>query len=427
MFSEKVVLYSLMRSQKYFDELIELGLNENYFIGINRNIFLAICEARERYNDDQITAIMLPKNKGFTLSQILEIDDIADKIITITAEYKYHFNNLQEEYYKRMVKMLVNSIKEWNQASLIELTDKILSLTEGHTETEEINNIVDSLKQEIEMRHSKNYHNKYRTGIRAYDKLGHFEPGSLLIIAGKSGHGKSTVAMNLTNRWLDNGLRIVYISYEMTRLAVLGKLSIARTGVEWDKVFKSKDIEITDEEYKHVLNGIEWFRDKPIAIIEGADTPAKIEYYVRKYKADIFIIDTINFLTSDTAQFWIKLGNLASAYKRIAVKYNALGIMLAQGSSFTGRPTRKELLAESKKMKDSADYIDFIYREQEENPVAYTPQLENVIEIYRVKGRFTGTGYCYLYFAGKISKVRDLTDWEYNIVKEVLHGKRKKS
>ena len=85
MFSEKVVLYSLMRSQKYFDELIELGLNENYFIGINRNIFLAICEARERYNDDQITAIMLPKNKGFTLSQILEIDDIADKIITITA------------------------------------------------------------------------------------------------------------------------------------------------------------------------------------------------------------------------------------------------------------------------------------------------------------------------------------------------------
>ena len=421
---ERVILHCLMRGRKYFDELIKRGLNEKYFTGINREIFLAICDARDKYNDNEITALMLPKGKRFTLQDLINIDDVGQEITTVAAVYLPQFEELQKQYFKREVKRLINRLEDYSKESIIELTDKLLALTEQTKETEEINEVVDELIHEIERRHSSEYKNKYRTGIRRYDRLGHFEPGSLLIIAGKSGHGKSSFAINLANRWLDNNLRVVYISYEMTRLAVLGKLSIARTGVEWDKVFKSRDIEITDEEYKHIMDGIQWYRNKSIAIIEGADTPSKVEYYVRKYKADVFIIDTVNFLTSDTAQFWIKLGNLASAYKRIAIKYNALGVMLAQGSSFTGRPTRKELLAESKKMKDSADYIDFVYREQEENPVAFTPQLENVMEIYRVKGRFTGTGYCYLYFAGKISRVRDLEDWEHDVVKEVLHGKR---
>jgi len=420
---EKIVLASLMESKDIFDNLISKGLSEKYFLGINRKIFLAICEAREQYQDDQITVVMLRKWKDIPLSELVKVSDSISEVPSIKGEYIHYFDILQEEYYEREVKEYIKETKKWTEESLTELNEKILSLTENRQETTEINQVIDGLINEIEIRHKGGFVNKYRTKLRRYDKLGHFEEGSLVIIAGKSGHGKSTFAINLANRWLENGLRVVYITYEMTRMAVLGKLSIARTEVEWDKVFKTKDIEITDEEYKYIIDGIKWYKDKPIIIMEGADTPAKVEYYVRKYKADVFVIDTVNFLTSESSQFWIKLGNLASAYKRIAVKYNTLGVMLAQGSSFTGRPTRKELLAESKKMKDSADYIDFVYREQEENPTSFTPQLENIIEIYRVKGRFTGTGYCYLYFSGKISKVKDLSDWEYEVVKEVLHGK----
>ena len=421
---ERVVLASLMQSQEMFDSLIERGLGKDYFDGVYQKIYIAICEARERYSDDQITDIMLYKKKEIPISKILEVSSVVEEIPSLKGSYLQYFEALEERYLEKQIKKLVGKLEKWDKPSILKLTDDILQLTEGSQPKSDINETVDELIAEINRRHSKDFVNKYRTNLYNYDRLGHFEEGSLLIIAGKSGHGKSTFAINLTNRWLESGLRVVYITYEMTRLAVLGKLSIARSGIEWNKVFKSRDIEITDEEYKHVIEGVKWYQDKPLLIIEGADKPSTIEYYVRKHKADVFIIDTVNFLTSDNAQFWIRLGNLASSYKRIAVKYNTLGVMLAQGSSFTGRPTRKELLAESKKMKDSADYIDFVYREQEENPTSYTPQLENVLEIYRVKGRFTGTGYCYLHFSGAISRIKDLTDWEYEVVREVLHGKR---
>ena len=424
MTSERAVLFALMWGRRYFDELIKRGLNENYFTGVNREIFLGVCEARDNYSDDRITILMFPKKREYTISQLMQVEKIEEEITTVESIYLPSFKELQETYFEREVKKRISQIKSWDGDSIIELADKLLALTEGHKEEKNIDELVTELTREIERRHSGSYQNKYRTGLKRYDKLGHFEPGSLVIIAGKSGHGKSSLAINLANRWLDNGLRILYITYEMTRAAVLGKLTIARTGVEWNKVFKSKDIEITDEEYKYVMEGVKWYRGKPILIVEEADTPAKIEYYIRKFKADVFVIDTINFLTSESAQFWIKLGNLASAYKRLAVKYNILGVMLAQGSNFTGRPTRKELLAESKKMKDSADYIDFVYREKEEAPTNCTPQLENALEIYRVKGRFTGTGYSFLYFSGKNSQVRDLEDFENQVVTEVLHGKR---
>jgi len=67
---------------------------------------------------------------------------------------------------------------------------------------------------EIEKRHADGYENPYRLGLHSYDKLGHFERGSLVVLGGESGHGKSMLSLNMAHKWLKKGLRVVYFSFE---------------------------------------------------------------------------------------------------------------------------------------------------------------------------------------------------------------------
>jgi hypothetical protein len=78
--------------------------------------------------------------------------------------------------------------------------------------------------------------------------------------------------------------------------------------------------------------------------------------------------------------------------KRLAEETNSLGIVVAQLRDVNGRPTDKNLVKESRQIRDASDYMDFIYREFEQRPHSQWEQLRSVFEIYRVKGRYTGQG-----------------------------------
>jgi replicative DNA helicase len=217
-------------------------------------------------------------------------------------------------------------------------------------------------------------------------------------IGGGSGHGKSTFALNLTNVWLESGLSVIYFSNEMTDIVFLSKMLCIKYGIQWQKLMKSRGEGINGLDLELVFKQLDEFKSQNLRIFTRPYNLQEMSLIIKTYKPNVFILDTINALISIKNEYRtdIALGDMAREMKRIAEENASLGIVIAQLRDITGRPTDKNMVKESRQIRDASDYMDFIYREYEHKPHSQDEILKDVFEIYRTKGRFTGQGEAYL-------------------------------
>lgn len=405
--NEHLVLGCLIMSKLAYEHMLERGLSVDMFSLEAQDIVQQILDYRLD-NDTNLVPITALKSKTLSKSELSDLVDFKEhESCTLYGSY---YSSFQSTFLETQAKAAIVDT-EFTKDGLIQLSDSLLHITEDH-EQQDLETLAQATIDEIRARNDRDYVNPFKTGLYDYDRLGHLEPGDLLILAGKSGHGKSRFALNLTNRWLERGLSIGYISYEMTSRACLLGAALIREDLSWDKALAQKGECFQSDEIAAVEMSIYYLKDKPLIINEFAETLPQVELLVKRHKLDIFIIDTINELISDSAQFWVKLNKLASGYKRIAKKYSSVCVMLAQLDNTPGRPTKKELLAEAKNMKNPADKMDFLYRAEEEDPYKCPPELRGIMELYRVKGRFTGSGKTNLSFHKHSGKIVELSEIE---------------
>ncbi len=419
--TEKLVLGTLIMSQGAFEYMSTQGLKFEMFSDSEaRNIAEQIATYRINNTVDMvsITEIKTSLSK-LELSQLIEFERYES-----VNMYESYFKQLYSDFIKAQVRSLAQTV-EYTPQGILHLADELMILV-GTEKQKDLLVIAREVMDDIRARQHPDYINEYKTGLYDYDKLGHFERGDLMILGGKSGHGKSRMALNLTYRWLKSGLRVVYISYEMTIRACLLSLSLIKEKLSWDAARVQKDKMLTPEQTAGLELGMEWLAAQPLIINEFATTLPQVNLLVRQHKADVFVIDTVNELISSDAQFWVKLHALASGYKKIAKQHDCLCIMIAQLGTFEGRPTQKEMLSGSKDMKNPADYMDFIYREAEAHPYECPVELQRVMEIFRVKGRFTGTGRCLLKFYPTTGHADYFDEMEKKVIMEAIKHLTKK-
>ncbi|KKL26078.1 hypothetical protein LCGC14_2398910, partial [marine sediment metagenome] len=401
--------------------MLEKGLAVKMFELEYGDIVQQILDYRLENNTNLVPLTVL-SSQVFSKAEISTFIDFQEhESATLFMAY---WDSFQSQYLETQAKALIHDA-EFNQEGLIELSDNLISLTEHH-EKHDMNTLAQETIADVIARNHRDYQNPYKTGLYDYDRLGHLEIGDLLILGGQSGHGKSRFALNLTYKWLDRGLRVGYISYEMTARACLLGLALIKENISWDKALAQKDQCLQNDEIAAVEMSIDYFKDKPLVINEFADTLPQVELLIKRHQLDVFIIDTVNELISDDAQFWLKLCKIASGYKRIAKKYECVCVMLAQLDSTPGRPTKKGLLSEAKLMKNTADKMDFIYRAEEEDPYNCPPELRGVMELFRVKGRFTGSGKAMLRFAGHSGKISELNEMDKTAIKHAFQTRDNK-
>jgi hypothetical protein len=149
---------------------------------------------------------------------------------------------------------------------------------------------------------------------------------------------------------------------------------------------------------------------------------------MKTYRPDFVIIDTINAFIdqSDGDRVDIALGNIARKVKDIAEELGSLAILVAQLKDMSGRPLDKDSIKESRQIRDACDFMDFVYREYEKNPVSQHTILSNVFEVYRVKGRLTGIGSCYLKFEKENGRISDLEESSYEEIKDYIKRNNRK-
>ena len=238
------------------------------------------------------------------------------------------------------------------------------------------------------------------TGFRDFDNLkGGLSPGELIILAGRPGHGKSSLALNIADHACStpNGGAVIYFSLEMSAEELLMRLLCSRAEVDLLRA-RMGNITALDQkrlraEGDRLAEGNRLFID-PAYGMSTSQMRSKIRRLMKHQKVDLVIVDYVQLMKTDLKiKRHEQIGQLSRAMKTFARELDVPIIMLAQLNREiekrrgSGRPMLSDL-RESGSLEQDADVVLFIQRQ---NLVAPIPGIENLetepATLYMAKNR----------------------------------------
>ncbi len=250
-------------------------------------------------------------------------------------------------------------------------------------------------------------------------KTSGFQPGDLIIIAGRPSMGKTAIALNIAEHVsVNEGKRVAIFSMEMNKKQ-LTQRAIASLGSLPMNVIKTGKLSEDDFSRLSFANG-KIFR-APLFIDDSAalsimQMRSKARRIARKHGLSLIVVDYIQLARGDSAS--TKNGNreqeissISRGLKALAKEFNCPVIALSQlnrkvGDRSDKRPMISDL-RESGAIEQDADVILMMYREE-----YYTPDTpdKGIAEVIIGKQRMGETGTVSLLFQGEFSRFRNLTE-----------------
>jgi len=243
------------------------------------------------------------------------------------------------------------------------------------------------------------------TGFIDLDKLlGGFQPADLIIVAGRPGTGKTSLALTAADfAARKHGLCIALFSLEMPSQQVVQRLVSGATGIESQRL-RTGDID--EEELAKVARAMGELSKTSIYI---DDTPALSPMELRgkarrlhaEYPMDLIIVDYLQLMQSG-----IRMENRVQEVSYISRQLKALASELhvpvlacsQLSRAVESRPDKRPLLSdlrESGSIEQDADVVMFIYREEMYVEDTFRP---NIADIMVAKHRNGPTGQISLRF-----------------------------
>ena len=144
------------------------------------------------------------------------------------------------------------------------------------------------------------------TGLQDVDRIiTGFEPGQLITIAGRPGHGKSALAGTIAVNLAKKGKRILLFSLEMRKSAVAGRFASRLANIPGGLL--KKPGEMTAEQKAALSKGLEAVEGLPITINDRGDlTPGEVASTAARMKRteglDLVIVDYLQLMSSGRKQ-----------------------------------------------------------------------------------------------------------------------------
>lgn len=223
-----------------------------------------------------------------------------------------------------------------------------------------------------------------RTGIDELDELlGGFEPGQVVIVAGRPGMGKTAVACSAALGLARNGHGVGIFSLEM-RSEELGMRMVAdlccwRRG-QWIPFDVIRDGTATEEEFGLMRRAREHVAKWPLDVIDfPSATVARLAISIRRtkrkmaargQKLEVAIVDYLQLLHPDTPtkSAYEAVSQISRALKAMAKELGVTIVALAQLSRAVEqrddkRPQLSDL-RDSGQIEQDADAVVFLYRDE---------------------------------------------------------------
>ena len=210
------------------------------------------------------------------------------------------------------------------------------------------------------------YKEGYHMGWPGMDKYLRFPERGLVVVNGRTNHGKSLLMINFAANLLrQTDATVMYLSYELTKAETTLRLIKAMQGEQFDPVTHKDDkiyyekiaednLEAADELDKYLAQGRLMMTDEAIKMEEVEEVFADLH---AQGKRAVMLVDYIQLIPSMSAQQsrYLEIKNTVETMRQLALKY---GHVIIGGSQLTeGETHRQDQAREGKDIAFTASLV----------------------------------------------------------------------
>lgn len=260
------------------------------------------------------------------------------------------------------------------------------------------------------------------TGFAKLDELtGGFQPGDLIIIAGRPSMGKTAFALNIaSNACLNSGISVAVFSLEMSKEQLALRLLSSESRVSASKMrsgFMGAEHDwpaLTDASER--LSQASLFIDDTAAL-SVLELRAKARRLKTEHNLGLVLVDYLQLMRGRRDGFDSReqeISDISRSLKALAKELNIPVVALSQlNRKVEDRPDKRPMLSdlrESGAIEQDADVIAFIYRKKMYKKKDEAPEPDDNMAIIDIgKQRNGPTGMVRLMFIEETTKFEDVT------------------
>jgi replicative DNA helicase len=249
-----------------------------------------------------------------------------------------------------------------------------------------------------------------RTGFPSIDRWlgGGVRAGDLVVLGGDVGSGKSALALAMALRMAETGVKVAFLTGEMSVERVMERALAIEGRVKVDDLRQGK---LDDLQRSAVGAAAVKLRDRsPHFEVLGHRPAQDLGGRLREFGAQVVIVDSLQTLATDSRTPDEELAAVVRTLKAAAVAEDVCVVVTAHLPSMGTRPDPRPVLEDFGAMgavKQSADVVLGVYREE-----MYAPDagVEGATELLVLKNRNGTTGYVDLYFYKQWLRFEDMLD-----------------
>mgnify|MGYP002765647639 FL=1 len=354
----------------------------------------------------------LAKNKSSITP--VNVVDMAQAATTTTVNLEYHAKRLKELSIRRkfwvvgqnLIKAGVSESEDVfsiqqetmdNVCHVLDKADGVFTLTDAMNS---LNQII------IKNSSAKEVITGTKTGMERFDEKGGLQKSDLIIVAGETSQGKTSLALSMTRHAIENNAKVAFYSMEMTKEQLTARLLASKTNIPVNDILYSghlmaSELELIDQARGALPGENLFFDDKSTSNIDSI----LLSIRMLKMQKDIdgAVIDYMQILNVNSRNNSYSreqaMGDAARRLKNLAKELNIWVIALSQLSRDSTCPEPNlNRLRDSGQIGEAADVVILVYRPEYYNrsyPAPYDNKddypTEGTAMIDVAKGRNIGT------------------------------------
>lgn len=421
--AELGVIGCVLINGKSVAQSAEIIKPEDFYFSANMEIYKAVMQL---FNENVPVDIV-------TVSDVLQRQDKLDAIggiqyltaaatsVATTENLTYHSKIIKE---KSILRKLIKSASVISEMAydgedrlerILERSEQLIFDVSSTKEQSDIVPVRDVLMQTyqhmVENSRTKGYLTGESTGFEYIDKrTGGLHGGELILIAGRPGMGKSSLAMNIAEHISISGNKTVAIfNLEMPKEQIVRRILCSQALVDSNKMLTG---DFSADDWQRIGRILDKIDASPMYIDDSASvTVSEIRAKCRRLKQtrglSLIVIDYLQLMQSGgrVESRQLEVADISRSLKVLAKELNVPVIALSQLSrAVESRKDRRPMLSdirESGSIEQDCDIVMFLYRDDYYNP---DTEEKNVAECIIAKHRSGEPGKVKLGWQGRYTK-----------------------
>ena len=389
--AEQYVIGSLLVDPTAYT-LVSQYLDEDCFYDpMCRDIWKAVDNMGKQGMPIDVISVSAELTKQKSNVTALDLMNISAQIAS-SAHVEYHAIRLQDLGRRR---------KLWvvgQQLSKVGLSEEILTADAHQEAIESIGGVFEKAAGVFTLNDAMNSLNEImvknatvggvttgtKTGMERFDEKGGLQKSDLIIVAGETSQGKTSLALCMTRHAIENGAKVAFYSMEMTKEQLTARLLSAKTNIPANNILYSgslapSEIRMIDDARGKLPGENLFFDDKSTSNIDSI----LLSIRMLKMQKDIdgAVVDYLQILNVNSRSTSFSreqaMGDAARRFKNLAKELNIWIIALSQLSRDSNCPEPNlNRLRDSGQIGEAADVVILVYRAEYYNR-AYPAPFDN--------------------------------------------------